>query len=183
MATQELARRAHVGSLHYHHVDVRQNQTLQDTVAKIESKNNQLDRLIAAAGIQRMKNAVNYTSEEVTEMMYINYTGVFMTAHVVREQMMERGCHGSVVLVASMSGMIANKGLICPVYNCLKAAVMQLARSLAMEWGRHGIRVNSLCPSHQFSCPYDNSDSISFYNLIISNECLSPTFFLILLNF
>lgn len=148
VATQELARRAHVGSLRYHHVDVRQTQHLWDTVSKIASQNNRLDGLVAAAGVQRTKNAVDYTPEEVTEMMDINYTGVFMTARVVAKQMIERECPGSIVLVASMSGMIANKDLICPVYNCSKAAVVQLARSLAMEWGRHGIRVNSLCPGY-----------------------------------
>lgn len=55
---------------------------------------------------------------------------------------------GSILLVASMSGLIANKGMTSPVYNSSKAAVIQLARSLAMEWGRRGIRVNSLCPGH-----------------------------------
>jgi NAD(P)-dependent dehydrogenase (short-subunit alcohol dehydrogenase family) len=55
---------------------------------------------------------------------------------------------GSILLVASMSGLIANKGMTSPVYNSSKAAVIQLARNLAMEWGRHGIRVNSLCPGH-----------------------------------
>jgi NAD(P)-dependent dehydrogenase (short-subunit alcohol dehydrogenase family) len=57
-------------------------------------------------------------------------------------------CHGSILLVASMSGIIANKGMSSPVYNSSKAAVIQLGRCLAMEWGRHGIRVNSLCLGH-----------------------------------
>lgn len=35
-----------------------------------------------------------------------------------------------------------------PVYNSSKAAVIQLGRNLAMEWGKEGIRVNSLCPGH-----------------------------------
>lgn len=53
-----------------------------------------------------------------------------------------------------MSGIIANKGMSSPVYNSSKAAVIQLARSLAMEWTpiqsdrRGGIRVNSLSPGH-----------------------------------
>lgn len=53
-----------------------------------------------------------------------------------------------------MSGSIANKGLLSPVYNSSKAALIQLARSLAMEWscakknGEGGIRVNSLSPGH-----------------------------------
>src|SRR5207247_1647796 len=61
---------------------------------------------------------------------------------------LEYNTPGSVVLVASMSGMVANKGLFSPVYNSSKAAVNQLAKNLAMEWGQQGIRVNSLCPGH-----------------------------------
>lgn len=53
-----------------------------------------------------------------------------------------------------MSGTIANRGFIAPVYNSSKAAVVQLAKNLAMEWGRTnpdgsgGIRVNALSPGH-----------------------------------
>ncbi|KAL1957009.1 hypothetical protein VTO42DRAFT_6386 [Malbranchea cinnamomea] len=151
VATQELARRSHVGSLHYHHVDIRDTGQLKNIVAKVAEQHNRLDGLVAAAGVQQIKCALDYTPEEVTQMMDINYTGVFMTALAVAQQMIDRGCHGSIVLVASMSGIVANKGLICPVYNSSKAAVMQLTRNLAMEWGPKGIRVNSLCPGHTFT--------------------------------
>ena len=56
--------------------------------------------------------------------------------------------------MASMSGLIANKGLLSSVYNSSKAALIQLARNLAMEWspvnegGTGGIRVNCLSPGH-----------------------------------
>lgn len=53
--------------------------------------------------------------------------------------------------VASMSGLVANKGFTSSVYNASKAAVCQLARSLAMEWGQvvngRPVRVNALCPA------------------------------------
>jgi NAD(P)-dependent dehydrogenase (short-subunit alcohol dehydrogenase family) len=61
---------------------------------------------------------------------------------------------GSICFIASMSGQVANKGLLCPVYNSSKAAVVQLARNLAMEWSRvqpdgsGGIRVNCISPGH-----------------------------------
>lgn len=50
--------------------------------------------------------------------------------------------------IASMSGTIANRGLICAAYNSSKAGVVQLARNLAMEWGAHGIRVNTISPGY-----------------------------------
>ena len=56
------------------------------------------------------------------------------------------------VLVGSMSGFIANRGLRTSVYNSSKAAVVQLGRSLAMEWSDvvdgKAIRVNVLCPGN-----------------------------------
>lgn len=87
-------------------------------------------------------------------MLSINYTGLLMTATISARKMMEHKCRGSICLIASMSGCIANKGLITPVYNSSKAAVIQLARNLAMEWtpvkedGTGGIRVNCISPGH-----------------------------------
>jgi NAD(P)-dependent dehydrogenase (short-subunit alcohol dehydrogenase family) len=72
-------------------------------------------------------------------------------------QMLERKCPGSIVLVASMSGLVANKGMYGSVYNSSKAAVIQHARKLAQEWGpvndqgSGGIRVNSFCPGHTYT--------------------------------
>ncbi|KAK2732357.1 hypothetical protein FQN57_002930 [Myotisia sp. PD_48] len=147
-ASQELADKAHVGSLTYHHVDVSDSKHLTDSVAKVAAHGERIDGVVAAAGIQQLTNAVDYTPEDITKMMDINYTGVFMTAQAVARHMIKANTPGSMVLIASMSGFIANKGLISSVYNSSKAAVIQLARSLAMEWGPRGIRVNSLCPGH-----------------------------------
>ncbi|KAK2778364.1 hypothetical protein FQN53_001823 [Emmonsiellopsis sp. PD_33] len=148
VATQELADRSHVGSLHYHHVDVRDSKFLNDTIAGIAAKNHRLDGLVAAAGVQQIMPAIDYTAEDITKIMDINYTGAFMTAQAVARQMMAYSCHGAMVLIASMSGLIANRGLISPAYNSSKAALIQLGRNLAMEWGKDGIRVNSLSPGH-----------------------------------
>lgn len=82
------------------------------------------------------------------QMMDINFIGVYRSAVSCCRQMEKYRCVGSIVLVGSMSGLIANKGLRTSVYNCSKAAVVQLGRSLAMEWSSKGIRVNTLCPGN-----------------------------------
>lgn len=83
-------------------------------------------------------------------MMNINYGGVYLSAVSCARQMIKYKTPGAMVLVGSMSGLIANRGLNCSVYNSSKAAVIQLGRSLAMEWGQivdgRAIRVNVLCP-------------------------------------
>ncbi|KAI1414433.1 NAD(P)-binding protein [Hypoxylon sp. FL1857] len=152
----EAARRADQfgGSLHYKQQDVQDAEGLDRTIESIADKHQRLDGLIAAAGVQHLAPAVEWTKEEVNRMMDINYTGVFMTATSTAKQMMKYKIHGSMCFIASMSGTIANKGLLSPVYNSSKAAVVQLARNLAMEWspirkdGSGGIRVNCISPGH-----------------------------------
>lgn len=128
--------------------------SLDRAIADVASKHQRLDGVIAAAGIQQITPAMEYTEADVARMLAINYTGVMMTATSAARQMFKYKCHGSMCLIASMSGLVANKGLLSPVYNSSKAAVLQLARCLAMEWspirpdGSGGIRVNCISPGH-----------------------------------
>lgn len=102
--------------------------------------------VIACAGIQQKTLAIDYPAADFERMLQVNTTGVFITAKYAARAMMDRGVSGSIVLIASMSGQIANRGLMCSAYNTSKAAVQQMARSLAQEWGVNGIRVNTLSP-------------------------------------
>ncbi|KAK1585205.1 short-chain dehydrogenase [Colletotrichum navitas] len=135
-------------SLTYHQVDVRDVPALNEIVEGIANKHGRVDGLIAAAGIQQETPALEYKAEDVDKMMGVNVTGAFMTAQAVARQMVRLNTTGSIVLIASMSGTVANRGLICPAYNASKAAVLQLARNLAAEWGAHGIRVNTISPGY-----------------------------------
>lgn len=142
------------GSLTYMQQDVRDTEQLQQTIAQIADDNGQLNGVVAAAGIVQNTPALDYDIGDVTKMLSTNYTGVFMTAQAAAEAMLKYKCRGSICIIASMSGIVANKGMLSPVYNSSKAAVIQLARNLAMEWGRiredgsGGIRVNCLSPGH-----------------------------------
>ncbi|EKG10321.1 Short-chain dehydrogenase/reductase SDR [Macrophomina phaseolina MS6] len=148
------------GSLHYACVDVRDARSLDRVVGAIADRHQRLDGVIAAAGIQHLKAAIDCSVEEVREIMDVNYSGVFMTCASAARAMFKWNPgkrDGAMVIIASMSGSVANKGLICPVYNSSKAALLQLTRNLAMEWssvgrghkgGLGGIRVNSLSPGH-----------------------------------
>ncbi|KAF7929440.1 uncharacterized protein EAE98_005358 [Botrytis deweyae] len=135
-------------SLSYRRIDVRDVEGLNSIIEEIAQKEGRMDGLIAAAGIQQETPALEYSAKDVDLMMSVNVTGVFMTAQAVAKQMVKFGNGGSIVLIASMSGTVANRGLICPAYNASKSAVLQLARNLASEWGEHSIRVNTISPGY-----------------------------------
>lgn len=135
-------------SLSYRRIDVRDVEQLNAIVEDIANKHGRLDGLVAAAGIQQETPALEYTSKDCDTMMSVNVTGCFMTAQAAAKQMIKFGNGGSIVMIASMSGTVANRGLICPAYNASKAAVIQLGRNLASEWGPYNIRVNTISPGY-----------------------------------
>ncbi|KAK8927595.1 D-arabinitol 2-dehydrogenase (ribulose-forming) [Metarhizium anisopliae] len=121
-------------SLTYHQADVRDVALLNKIMENIANQSNRLDGLIAAAGINHETQALEHSADVANRIMSINVTGVFMTAQAAARQMVRLKQPGSICLIASMSGTIANKGMYAP--------------SLAAEWGQHGIRVNSLSPGY-----------------------------------
>lgn len=147
-AAKSRAKSDYGGSMHYARIDVRDEAHVNSMLADIASEKKRLDGIICNAGINHVHPAIGHSQQALGEVMSINYNGVFNSATAAAKQMFKHKCPGSILLVASMSGLIANKGMASPVYNSSKAAVIQLGKCLAMEWGRHGIRVNSLCPGH-----------------------------------
>jgi len=108
--------------------------------------------LVPSAGISGEVDAVDYSPGDFRKILDINVMGTFLCAQAVAREMHEHNSEGSIVLIASMSGSVANKGVNTSAYNSSKSAVIQLARSLAAEWGakpgKAPIRVNSLSPGY-----------------------------------
>ncbi|KAJ5631415.1 uncharacterized protein N7484_011515 [Penicillium longicatenatum] len=134
--------------LHYRRIDVRDTELLNSVIEAIANTEGRMDGLVAAAGIQQETAALEYSAKDSNTMFEVNVTGVFMTSQAVAKQMIRFGNGGSIAMIASMSGTIANRGLICPAYNASKAAVIQLGRNLAAEWGQYNIRVNTISPGY-----------------------------------
>ncbi|KAI8670099.1 hypothetical protein NCS56_00814000 [Fusarium sp. Ph1] len=103
---------------------------------------------IACAGIQQQMPAIDYPAADFDRILRVNVTGVFNTCKYAARALRERKSPGSIVIISSMSGNIANRGLSCTAYNSSKAAVQQMARSIAQEWGPWSIRVNTLSPGY-----------------------------------
>lgn len=88
---------------------MRDTELLHAVIEEIANVEGRMDGLIAAAGIQQETPALEYSAKDANTMMEVNVTGVFMTAQAVAKQMIRFGNGGSIVMIASMSGTIANK--------------------------------------------------------------------------
>ncbi|MCL2811153.1 MAG: SDR family oxidoreductase [Clostridia bacterium] len=107
-----------------------------------------IDILFNNAGVCLHKDTLEATIAEWREIIDINLTGEYIMARAVARVMIAHGIKGSIINMASMSGSVANIPQWQASYNASKAGVIHLTRSLALEWAKHGIRVNSLSPGY-----------------------------------
>ncbi|AIX73167.1 MAG: SDR family oxidoreductase [Mixta calida] len=127
--------------------DVRQLSDLRDAIATVKERYGCLDVAVNAAGIANANPALEMESEQWQQVIDINLTGVWNACKAEAELMTQSG-GGSIINIASMSGVIVNRGLEQAHYNCSKAGVIHLSKSLAMEWVDKNIRVNSISPGY-----------------------------------
>ncbi|WP_295811473.1 SDR family oxidoreductase [uncultured Nitratireductor sp.] len=120
-----------------------------DAVAnEIASRHGSIDILVNNAGVAKSDVPAEETSDEHWRLhMDVNLDGLFWCCRAFGRAMLERGS-GSIVNIGSMSGVIVNKPQPQAFYNASKAAVHQLTKSLAAEWGRRGVRVNAVAPTY-----------------------------------
>jgi NAD(P)-dependent dehydrogenase (short-subunit alcohol dehydrogenase family) len=104
-----------------------------------------IDILITAAGLSRIHPITEFPLEEFEEVMDTNVKGSWLICREVGRVMIEQGRGGKVILVSSTRGLLGMKNYTG--YATSKGAVHVLTRSLACEWGEHGINVNAIAPT------------------------------------
>jgi gluconate 5-dehydrogenase len=83
----------------------------------------------------------------------LNLTSTFLCTKIIGGQMLRRKGPGRVINVASMSGLIANRGIGGRCYETSKAAVIQFTRATAADWAPRGVTVNAICPGGFMTAP------------------------------
>lgn len=106
-----------------------------------------MDILVCNAGIVANTPSVEMDDNEWERVIAVNLTGVFKSCRAFGKGMIDRS-RGSIVIIGSMSGLIVNRPQAQSHYNASKAAVHHLAKSLAVEWADHGVRVNAVAPTY-----------------------------------
>ena len=105
------------------------------------------DILINNVGGRRINVPVEeQTLEQWQQILDINLTSTFLCTKLIGGAMVKRGSGGRVINIASISGMVANRGIGGRSYETSKAAVIQFTRALATDWAPHRITVNAICP-------------------------------------
>ncbi|MFM0757326.1 SDR family NAD(P)-dependent oxidoreductase [Paraburkholderia strydomiana] len=124
-------------------LDVRDSAACEAAVSAIEAKLGPIDCMVACAGISTPAPAEQMNDETWTRCMEVNLTGMFRSVQPAGRRMLGRK-HGAIVTVASQDGLGGHAGRVH--YSASKHGVIGLTRTLAIEWGRHGVRVNSVAP-------------------------------------
>jgi len=102
-----------------------------------------IDTLVNVAGVNRRKPAVEFSEEDYDFVLDINLKGPFFLSQAVGKQMVERG-QGSQLNIVSLNNWAPLRNVL--PYAVSKAGLGHMTRTLAVEWGPHGVRVNALAP-------------------------------------
>ena len=122
-------------------LDVADTAATQAAVAAEEP----FDVLLNAAGLARHGPAAETAPEDFDAVMHVNLRGAFFLLQAAARRLIEAGRPGSLVTISSQMGHVGGQDRA--VYCASKHAVEGMTKAMAIEWGPHGIRVNTICPT------------------------------------
>jgi len=123
--------------------DVSDEQQILTTVQTAISRLGHIDTLVNVAGVNRRKRAETVTADDYDFILDTNLRGAFLMSREVGKHMIERKS-GAQINIESLNTWMPLKGVL--PYAMSKFGMQGMTRGLALEWGRHGVRVNSLAP-------------------------------------
>lgn len=142
------------GDAHVIELDVTDHASIKSAVAHAETEMGSIDILINNSGVSTTQRLQDVTPEDYDFIFDTNVKGAFFVAQEVGKRMLARSrgaapgsfTGGRIINIASMAGLkvLPQIGAYC----MSKAAVVQMTRAMAMEWGKFGINTNAICPGY-----------------------------------
>lgn len=123
--------------------DVTSREAVTEAAEAVMKQAGKIDILINNAGMNIRTPALSVTDEEWDQIVQTNLKSAFMMSQTVAEYMKAAGS-GRIINIASVAGHMALRTGV--VYGSTKAALIQMTKILALEWGKYGINVNAIGP-------------------------------------
>ena len=138
--------RSNGGEAHAVVMDVTEAASIERALDNAEERFGPVQILINNAGVTVTRAALELEEKEWDQVVDTNLKGVWLVAQSTARRMVRHKTAGSIVNIASILGLRV-AGAVTP-YAVSKAGVIQLTKSLALEWARYNIRVNALAPGY-----------------------------------
>ena len=138
--------RAAGGEVAVQAMDVTDPQSVQEAVDTVIGALGPLDVLVNNAGVAVTKPFLEITEQDWNDVIEVNLNGAWRVAQCVARHMRERRRGGSIINIASITGLRVAGAI--SAYVASKAGLIQLTQAMALELARHGIRVNALAPGY-----------------------------------
>ncbi|KAK2757233.1 putative secondary metabolism biosynthetic enzyme [Arachnomyces sp. PD_36] len=133
-------------NFHYIQTDVTSEESIEKAVDHIVQETGRIDGMVANAGMTKHQPALKFDRSELDKLFQLNVYGAYFCAQIVARKFIALGIKGSIVFTSSMTSYRPNRAAPSAPYGGTKAATRNMAHTLAMEWAKHGIRVNSISP-------------------------------------
>jgi len=142
------------GDAHVVALDVTDHDSIRSAVAHTETEMGTIDILVNNSGVATTQPLIDVESGDFDYVFDVNVRGAFFMAQEVGKRMIARAkgaapgtfTGGRIVNIASMAGLRVMPKI--GVYAMSKAAVVQMTKAMALEWGRYGINVSAICPGY-----------------------------------
>ena len=125
-------------------VDVRDESSVARAAAAVAESLGHVYGLVACAGVSGAAKSEDLPLEELNRVLSVNTVGVFLTCQAFGRQMLAQG-GGAIVVISSVGGFGGQSARL--PYVTSKFAVNGIVKTLAVEWGRHKVRVNAVAPT------------------------------------
>jgi len=134
------------GAASAHALDVTDPDSVAALFAELQDADAVPDIVVNNAGVAGTALALKVGEDDWQNTIDTNLSGVFRVAKAGAEAMIGAGKGGSIINIASILGLRVSAGLV--PYTVSKAGVVQMTKTLALEWARHAIRVNAVAPGY-----------------------------------